>query len=161
MNVSRRWRRRKYAEHCALIARFQSDAEAVAGEHGHALAPWRRTAHAHTVAFCTGCTATVALRHDGYGSNGDPTRWLRQSCVPARYFITKSQISPAVHFVHDRENPRGEPIAMKRKVSDANAIIKQLTEPVDEVEVARRKVARLTAQLAKAQAALDAMAVTI
>lgn len=149
----------------AAIERLTPDAEAVAHEHGHVLGEWHATENLIVAARCQHCTATVCLKTDGKGSNAEPLRWLTVPCgAGERFYITKSLLSPMTHFVHDRERPQYEPIAMCRKKTEANAIVKRLNaeaagEPVvDEVERLRTKRARLVAQLARVEAQLEAVA---
>lgn len=145
------------------VAPLLADAQALAGEHGHVLGEWYSTGRLITAARCTQCTATVSLRARGYGSNADPTFALRRNCTETgRYFVTKSNAGisgTTQHFVHDRERPQHEPVAMKRKAADANAIAKALNGgPVDELAKMHAKVERLRKQLAKAETELASVA---
>lgn len=142
-----------------LIAQLQSDAEAIAAEHGHVLGEWYQGEGLLTAARCTACTATVCLRAAGHGSNAAPLRWLAAGdCQPVlpRYHVVKTA-SPVTYLVCDREQPKLGASSMHRKATAARARAEQLNGGVDEYAAALAKVTRLRTQLAKAEAALEAV----
>lgn len=145
------------AEMWPAVEQLQTTAPAVAQEYGHDLGPWYYGDGLVTAARCTGCTASVALKADGHGSNNDPCRYLREPCahLRPRFYAVKSGRG---YFVRDRERPMyaGEMIASKAR---ATARAKALNTGagagvVSPVEAARARVERARLALARAEQAL-------
>lgn len=150
----------RYArKHAPAVEQLQRDADAVAREYGHELGAWAMTDGLLTSARCTSCTATVCLKGDGNGSNGDPLRWLREVCERPRFYAEKCARTWAVY---DRERARYGPRALAKSKAGAEKVARALNDalapgaaPVpDAVDVARARVDKARAALARAEQAL-------
>lgn len=154
------------------VARLHEAARAVAAEHSHELGAWYSTDGLITAARCERCTATVALRAEGHGSNAEPLRWLSAPCGGAtgdgpRYRVVKrSRPSPMVYAVVDTDRPELGAVAMRRKKAAAQAIADDRNGVIeapapDEGARLRARVDRLRAQLARAEAAARAAGIDL
>lgn len=148
------------------IAQLHQDATAVAGEHGHMLGPWYESEHLLTAALCTSCGVGVALRDDGYGSNADPTRFLREHpCARERFYVAKSGKGTGwTYVVRDRERAAFGPRAMgsKGKCAKVARALNAEHAPavaidIGELDRARLKVERARKSLERAEGALRAL----
>lgn len=146
-------------EHATAIEQLQADAAAVAREYGHELGEWAMTDGLLTAARCTSCTATVCLKADGNGSNNNPLRWLREVCERPRFYAEKCGRAWAVY---DRERAAYGPRQTAKSKAGAEKAARALNDalapgaaPVPgAVDVARARVERARAALARAEMAL-------
>lgn len=142
-----------------VVSQLVADATAVAAEHGHELGPWIYGEGLVVSARCTRCTATVAHRAEGHGSNDGQLRFLTMPCAALRprFYAVKSGRG---YFVRDRERAAyaGRMAATKGKAAKLAATLNaeaagEAPAP-SELQTARARVDRARASLARAETAL-------
>lgn len=148
-----------------LVDRFRLEVAALAAEHGHELGAWQgRTRGMAASVRCEGCHRSAAVDLDAAplpSGSLTSTPCPRAQGAP-RYYATKSG---RLHYVRDRENPAGEPVASyaakggaakAAAALNAPAVVVAATGPGDVVK-ARAKVERARRALAKAEGELLAL----